>query len=113
MANYGYTYEYRSPGFPTSVMNSGDYRDVSDGIGEIINEINNYRNKGKYDYAAKLIRENAEVLSKVSFGASHINSLIEEIRNAQLYALESAQEIYTTDDEPVVSSSDVIWIGGE
>ena len=113
MATYGYTYEYRSPGFPSSVMNSGDYRDVSDSIGNLINEINNYRNKGKYDYAAKLIRENANVLSKVSFGASLLNSLIEENRNAQIYALEATQEIYTTSSEPDVSSDNVIWIGDE
>ena len=113
MATFGYTYEYRSPGFPTSVMKSGDYRDVSDSIATLINTINSYRNQGKYDSAAILIRQNADILAKTSFGASLVNSLIEENRNAQLYALEVSQEIYTTIDEPASTSNNVIWIGGE
>ena len=113
MATYGYTYIYRENGFPNSIMNQVEYRDVYDEIGDKINQINTYRNQGDYESAKKLIESNSDKLKEVSIGASLINSLIEENRNAQLYALEASQEIYTTSEEPIVSSTNVIWIGDE
>ena len=113
MATYGYTYKYRENGFPHSIMDEGEYEDVNNDIASEINQINIYRSQGNYKAAADLIKNKSDKLKKVSFGASLINSLIEENRNAQLYALEASQEIYTTSEEPIVSSTNVIWIGDE
>lgn len=104
-----YTNEYRNPGFPNSIMERGNFVDVNDSIGELVNQINTYRSQGKFESARILILQNADALARSEFGATNINGLFEELRNTQIYAKNTSQEIIISDSEPVAITGD-IWI---
>lgn len=107
-----YTNEYRTNNFPNSVMSNTNYIDVNDSIGDLINQINAYREAGQYDYASVLIKQNAATLAKVFIGSATINGLVEEIRNAQIFALKTSQHIYSDTTEPSIPNISDVWVGG-
>ena len=105
-----YINEYRTPGFPESVMDSGNFLDVNDDMKDVISQINSARKAGKYNVVKTLYEEYKDVLDRVDLGADKINSLIEEIRNVQIFAKEAHQQIYVQSKEPEVLFDGLIWI---
>ena len=105
-----YINEYRTPGFPESVMDSGNFLDVNDDMKDVISQINSARKAGNYNVIKTLYEEYKDVLDRVDLGASKINSIIEEIRNTQIFAKEAHQQIYVQSEKPEVLFDGLIWI---
>lgn len=108
-----YTNEYRTPCFPESVMDSGKYEDISDDTKAIIDEIELYKESGNTSMVAMLQLQYASILEKISIGAKTINSIIEEIRNTQIYAKQTIQQIVLGATTPEVLYNGLIWIETE
>lgn len=104
-----YTHEFSK--FPSEIMARHEFRDVTDDVAPIINQINYLRSQGLYGQAAKLIAENANLLNHYSIDSTTFNTWFEELRNTQIYAKKVQQVIYTDDLEPDCDEDD-IWIGG-
>lgn len=103
-----YTHEYSK--FPNELISKRAYKDVNDSVAAKINGIKALQAEGRYSEAAALIPDVKDYL----LGADVINTLIEEIRNAQIYAKGAKQCIYVQSEEPdstVIRENDV-WIGG-
>ena len=105
-----YINEYRTPGFPESVMDSGNFMDVNDDMKDAISKIKSARDAGRYDVVKTLYEDYKDVLDKVDLGKSKINALIEEIRNTQIFAKEAKQQIYLQSEKPDVLFNGLIWI---
>lgn len=106
MANL--THEYSN--FPAKVIDLPHFKDIDDGIAEIVNQYMTLYNVGDYAGAAKILSDNNLDLSDYIVGAKVINTFIEELRNAQIVALQKQQVIHTTADEPDAPLND-IWVG--
>lgn len=107
-----YTNEYRANNFPNAVMTKTNFIDVNDSIASLINQINTYRQQGRYDLATEIIRQNSTTLAKATIDSGTINKLAEEIRNAQIFALKNSQAVYISDvSEPGTAVAGDVWIG--
>lgn len=106
-----YTNEYRVDNFPNSVMPKTNFINVNDSIAALINEINSYRAQGRYDLATEIIRQNSTTLAKASIDATTVNMIVEELRNAQVYALKASQGVYVTTTEPATAAAGDVWVG--
>ena len=107
----GYTHEYSN--YPDALIELGNYKNVDDSIGGLINEIETYRSQGNYLAATQLVEEYAEDLKKYNIDMNLINKIIEEIRNTQIKALESGQFLSIAEVEPVSVDEGFVWLGGE
>ena len=105
-----YTNEYSS--FPYNLIKQHHFKDADNSIASLINEINNYKIQGNFEVASKLISENADLLSHYTIDSSIINIIEEEIRNAQVMALQKHQCVYFNENEPEICAVGDIWEGG-
>lgn len=103
-----YTHEYSD--FPTSVMSNTSYLDVDDTVATLINQLKSYQANGDYGSASNLIAVNP-TLKQYIIGVDVINKLVEEIRNAQIYAKSVKQTVFVQDTEPTTSINGDVWIG--
>lgn len=105
-----YTHEYSN--FPYTPIAQHHFKDADDSVASLINEINGYKERGLYELASKIMKENEDVLAQYSLGgAETINTLEEEIRNGQIMTIQKSQLIYSDDDEPEIMAKEDIWIG--
>lgn len=104
-----YTHEYSN--FPNALIELTDFQDIDDSLAPLVNKIQYLQSQGKMGEAAKLIRENSDLLGNRIVGSAWYNMIIEEIRNAEIYALQAQQHVYTCEEEPDCLPND-IWIGG-
>ena len=104
-----YTNEYAN--FPQSLITKHSFKDVTDDIASLINQINSLRTKGLYGQAERLIEQNEDILGQYVIDSTVINTIIEELRNAQIYAKQAKQYVFTGEEMPVCEYNDV-WIGG-
>ena len=105
-----YTQEYSR--FPYQVITQHHFRDADTSIASLINTINSHKLQGNLDIASKLIAENAGLLAQYTIDASTINTIEEEIRNAQVMALQKHQCVYYDETEPEYCAVGDIWEGG-
>lgn len=105
-----YTQEYSK--FPHKVITQHHFRDADNSIASLINKINNYKAKGNFEIASKLIAEKANLLAHYTIDASTINTIEEEIRNAQVMALQKHQCVYYDETEPEYCAVGDLWEGG-
>lgn len=106
-----FTHEYSN--FPDELIHLEGYKNVSDTIGELINQINAYRNDGNYTAAQILINDYASQLKKYNLDMSIINKIIEEIRNTQIKAYVAGQFLSIEEDEPDGIWDNFVWLGGD
>lgn len=109
MANY--THEYSN--YPDELIELIGYRNVDDTIGILINQINTLRENGNYDEASALIEQYSSQLKKYNLDATTINSIIENIRNTQIKALQAGQFLSVESVEPAEVDDGFVWLGGE
>lgn len=104
-------FEREYSNYPEQLITLHEYKDVDDKIAPVINEINELQAQGLYNQAARIVENNADILSQYIFGSEEINTIIQELRNAQLYAKQRQQFIWFEDenDEPPAIYGDV-WI---
>lgn len=93
-----FTHEYSN--FPNEVITIKEYKDVDDAVASLVQQINSYRNTGDFASANQLIAENKALLSAYNFASEDINRIVEEIRNAQVYAKEGNNTVYYMAEEP-------------
>ena len=105
-----YTQEYSR--FPHKVIAQHNFRDADNSIASLINEIENYKLQGNFEVASKIISENADLLSHYTIDATTINTIEEEIRNAQIMALQKHQCVYYDENEPEFCAVGDLWEGG-
>lgn len=105
-----YTHEYSN--FPNTVMTAIEYNDVTDSVATLINQIKTLQAAGNYYSATLLIAQNPSIKQYIPC-AEDLNKIGEEIRNAQIYAKQVKQTIYTDETEPVSMIDGDVWIGGE
>ena len=105
MANY--THEYSN--FPTTVMEKGNYKDVNSNVARLIDQLKTYQQNRDYNSAVLLIANNPS-LKQYIIGVDVINKIIEEIRNAQIYAKTAKQTIYVQDETPVSAIDGDVWL---
>lgn len=102
-----YTNEYST--FPENLITMKEYKDITDDIAAIVGEIETAKAAGNFSQALEIIKAHPE-LSDYNFSASDINRIIEEIRNAQIFAQSITKSITYGNDS---FSGDVgdVWIG--
>lgn len=105
-----YTHEYSN--FPYSLIQQHNFKDADDSIASLINTINSHKKQGNFEIASKLIAENANLLAQYTIDASIINTIEEEIRNAQVMVLQKHQCIYYDESEPEYCAVGDLWEGG-
>lgn len=105
-----FTQEYSN--FPHQVIIQHHFRDADNSIASLINKINGYKMQGNFETASKLISENAQLLSHYIIDASTINTIEEEIRNAQIMAIQKQQCVYYDETEPEFCEAGDLWEGG-
>ena len=105
-----FTHEYSN--YPDELIELQDYKNVNDTIGELINQINTYRENGNYAAAQILISDYATQLKKYNLDMSIINGMIEHIRNTQIKARVAGQFLSIEEDEPDGVWDGFVWIGG-
>lgn len=106
-----YTSEYSK--FPHKVITRHNFRDADNSIANLINEINCYKQQGNFAIANKLMSENSNVLSHYTMDASTINTIEEEVRNAQIMVLQKHQCVYYDENEPEFCAVGDLWEGGQ
>lgn len=105
-----FTNEYSR--YPSQIMTKKTYKDVDDSVASQIQQIQDLRRAGNYNLAAQKIK--ALNLSAYNFSAEDINWLIEENRNAQIYAKQKRQNIYSGSEDPIDTAVTYdVWIGGD
>lgn len=105
-----YTHEYSN--FPEELITIVGYRNVNDTIGELVNQINEYRLDGNYSAAQILIDDYAEQLKKYNLDMTIINTFIEEIRNTQIKSSVAGQFLSISEEEPDDVWDGFVWLGG-
>lgn len=103
-------YSHEFSNFPEQLITKHNFVNVDDSTASLVNQINSLRLSGKYNEAAKLIRENSDRLKNRVADSSTFRTLEEEILNTQIYAKQKQQVVFTQDDEPEGELGD-IWIG--
>ena len=76
------THEYSN--FPSSIMELHNYKDVTDKIGTLINQIKTYQASGNYEQAQRIIERNKEILAPYVITTEAINAIEEETRNLEI-----------------------------
>lgn len=110
MANYEYSHEYSD--FPNSLIKLHKYKNVDDSVASVFNQLNSLRSQGYYKQAQKIIKEND--LSQYCPDAVTINTLFEEIQNAQIYSQNISQPVQFVrfdESEPNNVNIEDVWIG--
>ena len=93
-----YTHDYSL--FPGQILTRHNFRDADDSIAPIINQIKTLQAQGKYNQAAAYIEANKAALGPYVLGSEYMNTIDEETRNVEIYAMAKKQQIYYMDAEP-------------
>ena len=104
-----YTHNFGSS-FPSQVMEQTNFKDVDDEVASIVNNVKAKRAAGSYVEAAKLIASNIGKLKQYFISATDINKIVEEIRNAQIFAIKKRKLIYLDKEEPLAEFEGDVWI---
>lgn len=83
------TYSNEYSKFPEQLISMREFKDITNDVDAIIQQIKTYKSEGKYAEAAELMRNNPNLASYM-FSATDINTLVEEIYNAQIAALNAS-----------------------
>lgn len=112
-----YSNEYSK--FPTQLISMREFKDITNDVDAIIQQIKTYKSEGKFTEAAELLRNNPNLASYM-FSATDINTLVEEIYNAQIAALNasplpsssSGATMVVSNAMPTGAEVGTIWISG-
>ena len=102
-----YTHEYSN--FPDELITMKEYKDINDEIASVVAQIETAKANGDYATAVAIVSAHPE-LSDYNFSASDVNRIVEEIRNAQIYATNITNAFSYGDDNFAGDVGD-IWIG--
>lgn len=101
----GYTHEYSN--FPESVTTlKPHFKDVDANVGRIVTELQTAKSENDFMEVARILEANPSLVDYI-IDATIINTLIEENRNAQIYAMANQQNIYIGDKPEVVQYGDI------
>jgi hypothetical protein len=106
-----FTHEYSN--FPDELITVVNYKNVNDTIGDLINQINEYRLAGNYTAAQILISDYATQLKPYNLDMTIINTMVEEIRNTQIKSRVAGQFLSIDEDEPDGVWEGFVWLGGD
>lgn len=99
--------------FPDALMIKQQYKDAVDAPESDLNkllELKNIQLSGNYGSAKEYLTNNP-ALKDYIFTAESINRIVEELRNAQIYAKSVSQQIYYQEEKPMeYFSTGDIWI---
>lgn len=107
MANYTNEYSH----LPNKIMELHNFKDVTDDIASIINQIKSLQSKGSYNEASKLIEQNKDILGQCMLSTEYLNAIDEETRNLEIMAKSKAQSIYYQATKPSGYIVNDVWIG--
>ncbi|MCM1100141.1 MAG: hypothetical protein NC079_00680 [Clostridium sp.] len=106
-------FENEFSSFPSRKIIRHEFKNVDDGIAEIVRQINDLRAQGLYDRAARIIEANRDILSHYIVDAVTFRTWEEEIYNTQKYARQKQQTIwfdeYAQDFDGIEGD---VWLGG-
>lgn len=104
-----YTHEFSN--FPEEVISIRKMKDIDDSVGKIINQYMVAANEKRYDEAARILKDNNIDLQDYIADSNFVNTLIEHIRNTQIFAKSRQQCVHTgsTVVNPYIGD---VWIGG-
>lgn len=103
----GYTYEYAN--FPNGYIEKHNFKDIyeADEVTlQLITEIENSTNEHAVELMS--IPTNAELIKQYIIRAKTINTIIEELRNTQIYAKKVQQNIYINEDPKDPQFGDIV-----
>lgn len=107
-----YSREFSS--FPSKKITKHDFKNVDDNIAPIINQINNLRSQNLYNQAARIVKDNFDVLSHYIVDAITFRTWEEEIYNTQKYTRQIQQSIFFDEDEEDFDGIEGdVWVGGD
>lgn len=101
-----YSNEYSS--FPDSLITIHKFKNVDDNVAPLFTQINLLRTQGDFEQAQQIIQQYN--LSEYCPDAVTINTIIEEIYNAQVFAKQVQQLIYFNEDEEPEADTEDVWI---
>lgn len=93
MPNLEYSREYSQ--FPSQPIHMRTFKDPDNTKAAIIEQIEQLKKNGNYTGAAELLRSNPDLID-YAVQSDDINTLIEEILNAQMFALKEKQNLFYT-----------------
>lgn len=106
MGVINYTNDYSQ--LPHKIMDKHNFKDVTDEIAPIIEQVKTLQSQGKYAEAANVITNNN--LKSYIMSAQYINQIDEETRNLEIMCVSKKQSIYYFEDEPGFVVEGDIWI---
>ena len=109
-------YENEFSNFPEKKITRHNYKNVDDTLATVINQVNELREQGLYNQAARIIEANKDILSQYVVDAVTYRTWEEEIWNTQKFAKQRQQVIYYEEDEDEVLENCIegdVWVGGE
>lgn len=106
MAIINYTKDYS--GLPFKIMARHNFKDVTNDIAPIINQVKALQAEGKYAEAANIV--DSQRLKEYTMSAEYINAIDEETRNLEIMCKSKKQSIYYMEDEPGFGTEGDVWI---
>lgn len=108
---YSYlTHEYSK--YPDELIKLHKFKDIDDSIKDVFDEYMSYYNEGDYQSAIAVLKKKGVDLNAYTVSARDVNTIVEELRNAQIEALTMQQVIYVQETEPLVPERCDVWVGG-
>lgn len=100
--------------FPSQKITIHNFKNVDDNIAPVINQITSLRVQGLYNQAARILKQNFDILSRYVVDAITFRTWDEEIYNTQKYARQKQQSIYFDElEEDFDGIEEDVWVGGD
>lgn len=120
MNHYTYNFREEAESFPHDIPAITTYKDVDENVASIVGQVESAVRDGNYAAASELIENYENSLQDQQYSLKYymistqvINRMIEDIRNAQIFAISNLQQVYTLESEPLAAVFGDIWVGGE
>lgn len=103
----GYTHEYTQ--FPESnsvTTLTPTFKNIDSTVGNVVASLQKAKAESDFGTVAKIIEQNSNLVDYI-IDAEIINTLVEDLRNTQIYAKQVQQNIYIGDKPEVVQFGDI------
>lgn len=106
----GFTQEYGDANglsFPDVYIDLPTFKDIDEEVSDLIDQIESLKTQGLKEELIAIMAANAEVLAQYIIDAKVVNTIVEHLRNTQVYSKQVQQNIYIGEKPAVVQYGDI------